>query len=277
MENTLIKKTIHLNGIDIYYESYQQHRSSRKTIVLLHGFLSSCFSFRKLIPYLMTEFDIISIDLPPFGNSGKSRRFKYSYKNLAATIIQLIESLHLRKVTLLGHSMGGQIALNIAHLRPDLIDGIILLCSSAYMKKSPLRLVIASYMPFSHFLIKRLLEKSGLENNLKLVVFDQSMIDREMEEGYLAPFLNDQIFPALTKLIRDREGDLTAEVLKKIDTPCLLIWGEEDKVVPLHIGRQLRKDLKNAELIVLKKTGHLVPEERPEEVFQLIEDFIHKG
>lgn len=276
MENTMNKKTIHLNGNDIYYESYQ-HSSSKETIVLLHGFLSSCFSFRRLIPFLMKDFNIISVDLPPFGKSGKSRRFAYSFNNLALTVIKLVESLQLKKITLLGHSMGGQIALYIAKLRPELIDGVILLCSSGYLKKSKPLLVLASFLPFFHFFVKRWLERSGLENNLKLVVYDQTMIDKEMEEGYLAPFLKDDIFPALTKLIRDREGDLTSGELKAIDVPCLLIWGEEDKVVPLHIGKRLQSDLSDSQLFVLKETGHLIPEERPEEVYHFIKDFIGKG
>ncbi|MBY0124297.1 alpha/beta fold hydrolase [Bacillus sp. S/N-304-OC-R1] len=277
MENTLIQRIIHLNGNDIYYENYQQHSSSKETIVLLHGFLSSSFSFRRLIPFLTKEYNVISIDLPPFGKSGKSRQYKYSFKNLAMTVVKLVESLGLQKITLLGHSMGGQIALYIAHIRPDLVEGVILLCSSGYLKKSKPSLILASYLPFFHLFVKRWLERSGLENNLKLVVHNQSMIDKEMEEGYLAPFLEDDIFLALTKLIRDREGDLTSEILKDIQVPCLLIWGDEDRVVPLHTGKKLHEDLNRSQLIVLRETGHLIPEERPEEVFHYIKEFIQKG
>ncbi|MEH7123718.1 MULTISPECIES: alpha/beta fold hydrolase [unclassified Bacillus (in: firmicutes)] len=277
MENTMEKQDVHINGNHIYYESFQRHSSSKKTVVLLHGFLSSSFSFRRLIPYLINEYNVISIDLPPFGQSGKSRRYKYSYKNMAMTVIQLIESIQLNKIILLGHSMGGQISLYIAHLRPDLIDKVVLLCSSGYLKKSKLQLVLATYLPFSHLFVKRWLERSGLENNLRLVVYNQSIIDEEMAEGYLAPFLKDDIFLALAKLIRDREGDLSADILKEIQVPCLLIWGEQDKVVPLQIGKQLQQDLNNSKLIVLKETGHLLPEERPEEVFQYIKEFNKKG
>lgn len=277
MENTLDKRTIQINGNDIYYESFLEHPSTKETIILLHGFLSSSFSFRRLIPFLKKEYNIISIDLPPFGHSGKSRRYKYSYKNLAMTVIKIVETLHLDKITLLGHSMGGQIALFIAHLRPDLIERVVLLCSSGYLKKSKPLLIIGSFLPLFHSYVKRWLERSGLENNLRLVVYDQSIIDQEMEDGYLAPFLNEDIFPALTKMIRDREGDLTADILNKISVPCLLIWGEQDKVVPLQIGTQLHKDLKNSKLLVLKETGHLIPEERPEEIFNYMKEFISMG
>lgn len=266
-------KSTMINGNDIYYESYLQ-KPSAPTIILLHGFLSSTFSFRWLIPLLRKEYNVLSIDLPPFGKSGKSHSYIYSNENHAMTVIQLCEKLDLNAITLIGHSMGGQIALNISYLKPDLVDQCILLCSSAYLKKSKRSLVLSSYLPFFHFFVKRYLEKSGVEKNLRNVVYDHSKIDAEMEKGYLEPFLEERIFPALTRMIRDHEGDLPVQFLRKIDTPCLLIWGEHDKVVPLQIGKRLHGDLKNAKLIVLKDTGHLVPEEKPEEVFQLIKEYI---
>ncbi|MBP2240489.1 pimeloyl-ACP methyl ester carboxylesterase [Cytobacillus eiseniae] len=266
--------TLTINENEIYYESYIQDQT-RQTIILLHGFLSSTFSYRHLIPLLKDEFNVISIDLPPFGRSGTSHRYVYSYINHANTVIQLCERLQLKKVTLIGHSMGGQIALNIAYLKPELVDGCVLLCSSAYLQKSNRSLIASSYLPFFHLFVRRHLEKTGgVEKNLRNVVYDHSKITAEMEKGYLEPFLENGIFHALKRMIRDREGDLPIEKLHQIKTPCLLIWGEYDKVVPLSIGKRLQKDLKNAKLIILNDTGHLVPEERPHEVLTHIRAFI---
>lgn len=273
MEEATFSGIVPINGTDVYYE-YYKHESSRETLVLLHGFLSSTFSFRRLIPLLKTEFNVVSVDLPPFGKSGKSRQFVYSYENLAKTVIQLSEKLGFEKVTLVGHSMGGQIVLNVAHSKPELVDQAVLLCSSGYMKRMRPHLIFSSYIPFFHLYVKLYLQRSGVKQNLKNVVHDHSMIDDEMLYGYLSPFLEDDIFRALTRMIRDREGDLPPAALKRIETPCLLIWGEHDRVVPLHIGKRLNKDLKNSKLVVLKDTGHLVPEERPEDVLQHIKRFM---
>jgi pimeloyl-ACP methyl ester carboxylesterase len=100
------------------------------------------------------------------------------------------------------------------------------------------------------------------------------MIDEEMMLGYEAPFYDDQIFTALTRLIRHREGDLTSEDLQAIDTESLLIWGREDKVVPLKIGERLHSDLRNSKLITLEKTGHLLPEEKPHHISEQIFQFV---
>lgn len=261
-----------IDGIHVYYEFYPMRTT--KTIVLLHGFLSSTFSFRHLIPLLNEEFQVLSIDLPPFGKSEKSKQYVYSYKNMALTVIKLIESLNLTDVTLIGHSMGGQIVLNILHFRPKLAEKAILLSSSSYLKRSPLPHILISYLPFSHFIVKHWLSRSGVLQNLKDSIYNHSLITEEMITRYMEPFLKDDIFVALTRMLRHREGDLPPDTLKRIETPCLLIWGEHDKCVPLQIGEQLNEDLVNSELIILKETGHAIMEERPEEAFHHIKNFL---
>ncbi|WHX99814.1 alpha/beta hydrolase [Neobacillus sp. DY30] len=273
MEEKVFYRNQLVNDINIYYEFYP-NPNSHKTLVLLHGFLSSTFSYRRLIPYLNQKYQVVSIDLPPFGKSGKSNKFVYSYHNLAQTVIQLIAVLNLKEVTLIGHSMGGQIVLNILHQKPDIAENAILLCSSSYSKRSRLPLIIGSYIPYFHLYVKFWLARSGVMKNLQNVVHDHTMLNDEMLFGYLQPFLEDEIFLALTRMIRDHEGDLSTAVLSKISNPCLLIWGEYDRVVPLSVGKRLKTDLSTSELIILKETGHLVPEERPEDVFKHIDQFL---
>ncbi len=89
------------------------------------AFLSSSFSYRRLIPLLAKEGTVIALDLPPFGKSDKSHLFKYSYHNLATIIIDLIEHLSLSNIVLVGHSMGGQISLYVNRIRPELISKTI--------------------------------------------------------------------------------------------------------------------------------------------------------
>lgn len=275
MERNKTKDYYHVYGNDLYYE-HIKHPTSSETIILVHGFLSSTFSFRRLTPLLEEEYNVLSVDLPPFGNSGKSPKYVYSYENMAKSIIALTKHLHIDNCVVSGHSMGGQISLNMARLNPDLVDKVILLCSSGYLERSKQSLILLSYLPLFHLVVKWHLARSGVLKNLQNVVFDHSLIDDEMFNGYMQPFLNENIFKGLAKMVRHREGDLPEQLLQKIETPCLLIWGEQDKVVPLHIGKRLHKDLKHSKLIVLKETGHLVPEERPEEVYKYMKEFLEE-
>jgi pimeloyl-ACP methyl ester carboxylesterase len=265
--------TIQIKGVNLHYELYQ-HSKKKPVLVMLHGFLSSSFSFRRLIPFLKEEYTILSIDLPPFGKSEKSTRFTYSYSNIAYVVCDLIRSFHFSKVNLVGHSMGGQICLYIAKQAPDLVDKLVLLCSSGYMKRMPKSLIYSSYLPYFHFIVKRKLAKQGVLHNLRNVVHNHELIDQEMIDGYTEPFLDNRIFMGLTRMIRHREGDLPSEELKKINHPVFLIWGEKDRVVPISVGKKLHQDLPNSSFVSIKNTGHLVPEECPEKVYEYISEFI---
>lgn len=273
METSHLASSQTINGIELYYE-YYHHPTSTETVVLIHGFLSSLFSFRHLIPLLKEKYSIVSVDLPPFGKSGHSSKYQYTFKNMALTVVELLKTLGIPNYHLVGHSMGGQIVLNILYHYPTYAKKAILLCSSGYSKRAKQSLILASYMPFFYLMIKVYLARSGIEKNLRNVVYDQRLINDEMREGYMSPFLENSIFKGLTGLLRHREGDLPPEVLKQIQSPCLLIWGEYDKVVPLHIGKRLADDLPNSSLTILKDTGHLVPEERPQDVYHQINKFI---
>lgn len=264
-----------INNIKVYYEFYP--KQSAPTIVLLHGFLSSTFTFRHLIPLLSQDYQVLSVDIPPFGKSEKSNRFIYSYKNIASTITQLVEHFGLKDLILIGHSMGGQIVLNILHFMPKIAKKAILISSSSYLKRSPKRLIFLSYIPFFYLIVKYWLARTGVKKNLEITLFNHDLINDEMINGYEEPFLKNDIFAALCRMIRHREGDLPTESLNGIRTPCLLIWGEHDKAVPLHIGERLNNDLVNSQLVVFNETGHAIPEERPRELYQHIKDFLAKG
>lgn len=274
MESYIKKDIEQVGDIDLYYEHIFIH-DSLPTLVLIHGFLSSSFSFRKLVPHLTKDYNVISVDLPPFGQSGKTNRYTYSFRNFADSLVQLLEGKGIKHFSIIAHSMGGQVSLQLINAYPDLVERAVLLAGSGYEPSFPKKMKMLSYLPFFSFGVKGYLQRSGIEKNLRNVVHDQTMIDDEMRQGYLDPFMKSHdIFRALGRMLRDKEGDLSSEELHSIHTPCLLVWGRYDKVVPLDIGKRLHEDLPNSKLIVMENTGHLLPEEKPEEVYHLIKGFL---
>lgn len=275
MTTLFSKHSAHINNIDLYYESYhQQHAHEVPTILLIHGFLSSTFSFRKLAPLLANDFHVITVDFPPFGKSGRPSSFHYSYQNIAHTLWLLLDQFDYSSLIGIGHSMGGQLIFNMMHQRPNRIQKGIFLCSSGYLSRIKPPYTYLSYLPFFEKVIKRQLGKTGVLGNLHQVVYDKNMIDDEMIRGYSEPFEDDKMFRAFKKMMRHWEGDLPSEILQTIQVPCLFIWGENDRVVPMKTGKRLAQDLPNSQFISLPHTGHLLPEEKPWEVYQHIKDFI---
>ncbi|MBP3952921.1 alpha/beta fold hydrolase [Bacillus suaedae] len=276
MKNEVCTSTVYLMDTDVYYEFFpcKGKGQLKKTMILIHGFVSSCFSFRKLIPELRKEFDIYTLDLPGFGKSGKRKNFVYSFHNYASVVIAFCQLFKLDEVILVGHSMGGQVALYTAKVKPNLVEKIVLLSSSGYLKKVKKPYVYASFLPFAKQAMKWWIQKKDYKESLLQVVYDKKMIDDETLTEYTRPFSENEFYDALLCLLRQREGDLTKDELHRISHSVQIVWGEEDSVIPVRIGRQLARDLPNATFTSFAKTGHLLPEERPKEVAKLMKDFL---
>lgn len=263
-----------VNKATIHYEYHPaKNKDSEGVLVLIHGYLSSSFSFRYLIPFLTQRYSVASLDLPGFGKSEKSKGFHYSMAQYAKTVLALMDHLKIDKASLIGHSMGGQIALQTAKLFPKRMNKVVLLAASGYLKPFNRWLVLASYLPFFPWIVKKGFEKRNAKQLLLQVVYDSKLIDQSMIDGYVHPMLEKNFYHALVRLLRHHGGDLLSEQLKNIQTPILLIWGKEDRIVPLNVGERLSQDLPNSSLKVYEQTGHLVPEERPGQIYRDIRKF----
>ncbi|WP_216827831.1 alpha/beta fold hydrolase [Alkalihalobacterium elongatum] len=274
----LVKSEIAVvDNVNVYYEYYfHEHIVEKPVILLIHGFVSSTYSFRHLIPYLAQNYSVLAIDLPGFGKSEKSNSFIYSFNNYATLIFSLITMLNIQKIIPVGHSMGGQVVLYMAKLRPELVEKVVLLSSSGYLKRAKKKYRYASYIPFAPILVKKFFMKRDYKDALSYVVYNKETVKEEDVREYAKAFEDDRFFRSLIRVLRHREGDLTAEQLKEIQHPVLLLWGKYDNVIPIHIGKRLQLDIPNTEMFIFEETGHLVPEERPQEVAGQIFQFINK-
>lgn len=260
----LVKEKIKLSNLSIYCESLF---NGKPTILFIHGFASSTYTFQRLIPLFKDNYSIIAINLPGFGKSEKSKTYQYSFTNYASLIGECLDYFNLREVFIAGHSMGGQIALYFAKMAPDRIKKLVLLGSSGYLKKAKPHLRYSSYIPYFQLFVKWLVNRKTVNQYLENVFYEHSFIDEKMVQEYSQPLRDKCFYTCLIRLLRHREGDLPEEQLQQINVPTLLLWGEEDKVVPLNVGMKLEKDIPNAKLITYKHTGHLLTEERYQQVY----------
>ncbi|RDW17248.1 alpha/beta fold hydrolase [Oceanobacillus chungangensis] len=267
----LSKEMITIGDVRIYCEYIL---NGKPPIVLIHGFVSSTYTFYRLIPLLEKHYSIIAIDLPGFGRSEKSTAFIYSYSNYAAIVAECIQYFKLREVCIIGHSMGGQIALNTAIMIPNKIRKLVLLCSSGYLKSANKLLIYSSYLPLFNRLVELHVKRKNVKENLQNVFYNHALITDDHIREFSRPLKEKDFYKSMVRLLRYREGDLTTGQLQAIQTPTLLIWGEEDRVVPVNIGKRLVKDLPNADLVIYKETGHFVSEERTTKVYHQVLNFL---
>ncbi|NSL53232.1 alpha/beta fold hydrolase [Calidifontibacillus erzurumensis] len=268
----LHQKHIRLENVNVYCE---YSITKKPPLLLIHGVAATTYTFHALMPLLEDHFSIVALDLPGFGKSEKPSSFKYSYENYARIIAGCIKYFQLKNVNIVGHSMGGQVALYTAKMIPEKIHSLILLASSGYLKRTNRAFIYCTYLPFFNYYVKKQVYKKEVREVLKNVFYNHSLITDDHIREFERPLQEKGFYTALKRLVRYREGDLTSDELHNIQIPTLLLWGKEDRVVPVHVGERLAKDLPNGKLIILEKTGHLLTEERPKEIFHHIFEYVY--
>lgn len=249
--------------VNIYYQYTYDSNLDKPYLVCIHGFLSSSYCYRKFHDYLKEQFHVLSIDLPPFGKSSKNDFISHSYNQMVDWIFQLLEHLSIPSCYVVGHSMGGQVALRFTKRFSERVLYLFLLAPSAFMEKSAFLVRILSLSTKAPSALKLFLKQKGVREILSLCMYDHELISESIAKNYREPYLHDAIYPCIINLIKEREGDLSEDGLRQIETPSTIIWGENDQVLPLELGYELIRYMPNSSLITIKKTGHLLPEEQP--------------
>jgi len=128
-----IGQYVNIDGAKIYYESHGEGQP----LLIIHGFLGSTDNFKKIVPEISEENKVYLIDNIGFGHSDKNPQLDYSKKSMAQLAADFILKMKLDKAIIMGHSMGGEIALNLALDHPDLIKKLILVDSAGYSQSVP--------------------------------------------------------------------------------------------------------------------------------------------
>ncbi len=270
-----------INGVNVYTEWYEctdQERgaASKRLFILVHGIFSSTFSFLPLLPELRKSGDVLAVDLPGFGKSEKGRRAGFSYQDYANLLEDLLQKVAAEKTIIaVGHSMGGQVLLRLAKGNSSLLHQLVLLAPSLYLPQSKLAFRYVAKLPFFSQWLKRYIKKKRVEDVLKSVFYDPAFVTKERIAAYEEPLKEPSFYRSLSRFIFQREGDLDSAEIQELTLPILVIWGKEDRILPVKLGRRFCHDIAHASLVELEHTGHLLSEEKPERVAAEIRDFIN--
>lgn len=251
-------------------------------ILLLHGYGASTHSFRHWVPELARDHRVMPLDLKGFGAAPKPDDGRYSPVDLAEPVVELIRRMDLRSVTLVGHSLGGGIALVAALLLLDRgelgrLRGLVSVSGAAYAQALPPFARLARWPRASRVGLALVPKAWMVRRVLESVVHDPGAVDPDQVEGYAEPLRNPAthgpLLAAARQIVPPGLPALTARY-PELDVPALLLWGREDRVVPLAVGERLEKDLPRARLVVLERCGHLPAEERPREALRVLREFL---
>jgi pimeloyl-ACP methyl ester carboxylesterase len=242
-----------------------------RAIVLLHGFLGSSEIWEATIKDLSRSYRIIAIDLPGHGGT-TCFGYAHSMDLMAKCVKTVLDSLNLKKYVIVGHSMGGYVALAFADLFSDHLRGLGLFNSTAYpdgeeKKKDRLRaihLVKENKTLYTRNTIKNLFATKNLKYLTKEISFANGIAKKTSKQGVVAALHG----------MRDRPGrDL---ILGLVEYPIMMVISELDNILPYQQLLEQTQYIKNKTILYLEHDGHFGFLESPQLCNKELRKFLRK-
>lgn len=249
---------IKVNDIELYYEMHGEG----EPIIFSHGWMCDRSIWDYQIEFFSIKYKVITYDQRGHGKSDKPKA-DYSVQTLSDDLSFLIQELNLEKVILVGHSLGGMIALTFALNHPEKVSKLVLVGTCAKMTLSGfiqlwIMLHIFSYESFARGMIdfqysepSEQVKKKGFEIAMKTPKFAALKCFSEFMRNY----------------------DIRDSVCR-IQAPTLIIVGEKDNATPVEMSQYLNKEIKGSKLQIISGSRHMVMIDKPNELNGYIEEFI---
>lgn len=258
----------------------EEHGSGEHPLVLLHGFAGSSFTWRYWTPELASSHRVILVDLKGHGSAPAPADGRYSPADQADLVHRLILHEDLTGVTLVGHSMGGAVALLVALRMLDAedqrLERLALIAGAGLPQPLPTFIRVARGL-FGRVFLRWYPKRRLVRRILRAIVHDPSMVSESQVHGYAEPLARPDhqraVLETASQLVPEDPDAYTAR-FSEIEVPTLLLWGESDRAVPPWVGERLAELLPNATFEVLEDCGHLPPEERWAESLESFRRFL---
>ena len=264
-----------LMGMQVHYKIEGDPNDS-VPLVLLHGTSSSLFTWDSSVILLQKQHRIIRFDLPAFALTGPSPEHDYSIDYYTRFVDSVLTRLQVKQCYLAGNSLGGGISWNYTVSHPEKIKKLILVDASGYTKGSKpsgsLAFALARIPVINNFL-KWITPRALVKKSVEDVYGDKTKITPQLVDLYFDMALRAGNRQAL--LDRIRSGfEMDSELIKKIKTPTLIIWGDKDPLISVECAFLFKQDIANSEVAIFKGVGHVPMEEAPELFAQKVLTFL---
>lgn len=245
-------------------------------LILIHGTSASLHTWEPLISQLEGRYRLVSLDLPGHGLTGENPNRDYSRPMMVSTIWRLMDHLNISSASLVGNSLGGAVAWASALDQADRVRSMVLLAPSG----APRTVVAKSNIGFKllktsvgQLLMKKVAPRSIIKSSLNQSVARQDVVTEKMVDRYwqlLRLKGNRQAMIDLANTPRDQNA---WKRLSTIQAPTLVIWGEDDGLLPIKMLSTFENELKQVTSVRLPSIGHLPMEEDVDEVAKQIIKF----
>lgn len=258
---------IKINGLNVHYRDNPCAQNPEAPVLLcLHGIFSSLHTWQKWVDELNDRFRIISIDLPNFGLTGPFPKLKIDDNSYPDFLRDLLDALNIKQCHITGNSLGGFISYSFAAKYPERVEKMILLDSAGFLFVPPLAL-ISWGVPLGSWLVEHMNPPKPLVTYLLRQAYAKG--ERASEEELIRYYDmmlhsgNRQSGSQVLQFVRNRLG-FDTQCLKSIEIPTLLMWGEQDKWIPIRHTKKFQQSLPHCQVITYDDCGHMPMEEKPE-------------
>ena len=248
---------IKVDDIELYYEV----QGEGEPIIFSHGWMGESSVWNSQIEFFSKKYKVIAYDHRGHGKSDKPKA-NYSVGTLSNDLYSLIQGLDLKKVTLVGHAMGGMTALTFALNHPDKVSKLVLVGTTA---KQSLSMRLSLWIMMHIFSYESFIQ-IGINHNF-------SQPTEQIRKEAFNRAIKTPKSVAYECLKESKNYDIRDRV-SEIKIPTLIIIGENDKSTPIEMSQYLNREIEGSKLKIIPQSKHIVMIDKPKELNEIIEEFI---
>jgi pimeloyl-ACP methyl ester carboxylesterase len=244
-------------------------RADPAPLVLIHGTASSLHTWEGWVAALHGTHRVITFDLPGFGLTGpftgQYAPDDYHGDTLARFTLDLMDALHVQRFSIGGNSLGGEVAWRVASLAPARVSRLVLVDASGYQfhpVRMPAGFLIAR-TPVLHYLGEFLTPRSMVEDSVRDVYAHPDRVTAPLVDRYFEMQLREGNRHALSVRLTQLDAGKDVGRLARLAVPTLIVWGDQDRLIPPANAQAFARDIPGASLVMLKDLGHVPQEEDP--------------
>lgn len=267
---------VEVDGMQVHIRDQGPHNDATP-LVLIHGTSASLHTWDDWTTDLSADRRVVRFDLPAFGLTGPAPDNDYTIERYADFVVKMLNLSGIEQAVLAGNSLGGQIAMETALHAPERVAGLVLVDAAGYPFKAesmPLGFRLAQIPAFAP-LMNRILPRSIIASSVRNVYSNPSLVSEELIDRYYELTLragNRQALPQRFKQMHFHDD--TRQRARTLTMPTLIIWGEDDHLLPPTLGAQMHEDIAASELVMIAAAGHVPHEEAPQETLLLVHKFL---
>ena len=268
---------VNIDGMDVHYRD-EGNPTDSLPIVLIHGTGASLHTFEEWASILRGEHRIVRMDIPAYGLTGPFPSHNYAISNYVDFIEKFLTARGIKRCILGGNSLGGQVAWQFALKVPNMVDKLILIDAAGYpivSKSTPIFFTLAR-IPALNKIMTFITPRSFVESSIKNVYTDKTKVTEILVDRYFELNLREGNRQAFVDRMTMPYDTGNVPLIKTIQQPTLVLWGEQDGLIPLENAYRFHADLPNDTLVILKNMGHVPMEENPKESLKAVLDFLKK-